>query len=106
MNRLHHEGKLVGLLDAAAQDQGWNRFDSGADGDKVTPASPYPSPENREGVEIQLRKRDTTMQKYHMYVGGEWVAPSSGEWFKSYNPFTGEPWAMIARGNTADADHA
>jgi aldehyde dehydrogenase (NAD+) len=46
------------------------------------------------------------MQKYHMYVGGEWVAPSSGEWFESYNPFTGEPWAMIARGNAADADHA
>jgi aldehyde dehydrogenase (NAD+) len=46
------------------------------------------------------------MQKYHMYIGGEWVAPSSGEWFESYNPFTGEPWAMIARGNAADADHA
>ena len=46
------------------------------------------------------------MQKYHMYIGGEWVAPSSGEWFESFNPFTGEPWAMIARGNAADADHA
>ncbi|MEK6209918.1 MAG: aldehyde dehydrogenase [Pseudomonadota bacterium] len=46
------------------------------------------------------------MQKYQMYIGGEWVAPSSGEWFESYNPFTGEPWAMIARGNAADADHA
>src|SRR5579872_1018073 len=46
------------------------------------------------------------MQKYQMYVGGEWVAPSSGEWFESYNPFTGEPWALIPRGNAADADHA
>jgi len=46
------------------------------------------------------------MQKYNMYIGGEWVAPSSGEWFESYNPFTGEPWAMIARGNAADADNA
>jgi aldehyde dehydrogenase (NAD+) len=41
-----------------------------------------------------------------MYVGGEWVAPSSGEWFESYNPFTGEPWALIARGNAQDADQA
>ena len=41
-----------------------------------------------------------------MYIGGEWVAPSSGEWFESYNPFTGEPWALIPRGNAADADHA
>ena len=46
------------------------------------------------------------MQKYQMYIGGEWVAPSSGQWFESFNPFTGEPWAMIARGNAADADHA
>jgi hypothetical protein len=30
-------------------------------------------------------------QKYHMYIGGEWVAPSSGEWFERYKPFTGEP---------------
>ncbi len=46
------------------------------------------------------------MQKHQMYIGGEWVAPSSGEWFESFNPFTGEPWALIARGNAADADHA
>jgi aldehyde dehydrogenase (NAD+) len=41
-----------------------------------------------------------------MYVGGKWIAPSSGEWFESYNPFTGEPWALIPRGNAQDADHA
>ena len=46
------------------------------------------------------------MQKYQMYIGGEWVAPSSGAWFESFNPFTGEPWALIPRGNAADADHA
>jgi aldehyde dehydrogenase (NAD+) len=41
-----------------------------------------------------------------MYIGGEWVSPASGEWFETYNPFTGEPWAMIARGNSQDADNA
>lgn len=46
------------------------------------------------------------MQKYQMYIGGEWVAPASGEWFESFNPFTGEPWAMVARGNAQDADQA
>ena len=46
------------------------------------------------------------MRKYQMYVGGEWVAPSSNEWFESYNPFTAEPWALIPRGNAQDADHA
>ena len=46
------------------------------------------------------------MKKYQMYIGGEWVAPASGEWFESFNPFTGEPWALIARGNAQDADQA
>ena len=46
------------------------------------------------------------MKKYQMYVGGEWINPSSGEWFESFNPFTGEPWALIARGNAQDADQA
>jgi len=46
------------------------------------------------------------VRKHQMYVGGEWIAPSSGEWFESYNPFTGEPWALIPRGNAQDADHA
>ncbi len=46
------------------------------------------------------------MNKHQMYIGGEWVAPASGEWFESYNPFSGEPWALIARGNNQDADHA
>jgi (Z)-2-((N-methylformamido)methylene)-5-hydroxybutyrolactone dehydrogenase len=46
------------------------------------------------------------VNKYQMYVGGEWVAPASNEWFESHNPFTGEPWALIARGNAQDADQA
>jgi len=46
------------------------------------------------------------VRKHQMYVAGEWIAPSSGEWFESYNPFTGEAWALIPRGNAQDADHA
>ena len=46
------------------------------------------------------------MNKHQMYIGGEWVAPASGQWFESYNPFSGEPWALIARGNNHDADQA
>jgi len=46
------------------------------------------------------------VKKYQMYIGGEWVAPASREWFESFNPFTGEPWALIARGNAQDADQA
>jgi len=50
--------------------------------------------------------QETPLNKHQMYIGGEWVAPASGQWFESYNPFTGQPWALIARGNTQDADQA
>lgn len=46
------------------------------------------------------------MQKYAMYIDGRFVEAASGEWFDSFNPFTGEPWAQIARGGPADADAA
>lgn len=46
------------------------------------------------------------MEHYRHYVDGAELDPASGEWFASENPFTGEAWAQIARGNTADAEHA
>ncbi len=44
--------------------------------------------------------------RYQHYIDGKQVAPKSGKWFESYNPFTGEPWAEIAQGNAGDVDHA
>ena len=46
------------------------------------------------------------MQKYQHYIDGKRVDPSSGEWFNTDNPYTGETWAQIARGNADDADCA
>ncbi len=46
------------------------------------------------------------MDKLQMYIGGEWVNPASNEWFETFNPFTGKPWALVARGTAADADRA
>lgn len=46
------------------------------------------------------------MQKYQLYIAGRYVDPASGQWFDSYNPYTGEPWAQIAQGNAEDADRA
>ncbi len=46
------------------------------------------------------------MQSYQHYINGEWVEPASGEWFDTENPYTGEVWARIARGNAEDADRA
>jgi len=46
------------------------------------------------------------LEKFQMYIAGESVDPASGEWFESYNPYTGVPWALFPRGNADDADRA
>lgn len=46
------------------------------------------------------------MRDYQMYVDGAWVAPESGEWIDSINPYTGEVWCRVPRGNAADVDIA
>jgi len=46
------------------------------------------------------------LKKYRMHVAGAKVDPAGGEWFESFDPFTGKPWALIPRGTEADADRA
>lgn len=46
------------------------------------------------------------MKKYQHFINGKWTNPDSGEWFDSENPYTGEVWAQIARGNAVDVDKA
>ncbi|WP_164778446.1 aldehyde dehydrogenase family protein, partial [Mesorhizobium sp. M7A.F.Ca.US.006.01.1.1] len=46
------------------------------------------------------------MQEFQHYIDGRFVAPAGGEFFDSFNPYTGKPWARIARGNAADVDMA
>lgn len=41
-----------------------------------------------------------------MLVGGQWVEPSTGTWFESVNPFTGNPWALVPRAAKEDIDRA
>src|SRR5262252_565700 len=38
------------------------------------------------------------LPQYRMFIGGEWLAAKSGEWFESYDPYAGKPWALVARG--------
>ena len=44
--------------------------------------------------------------KHQMYIDGRFVEPAGGQFFESDNPFTGEPWALIPRGNAEDVDRA
>jgi hypothetical protein len=36
------------------------------------------------------------IQKYKMYIGGEWTDSVSGETFESIDPYTGEVWGHCA----------
>ena len=46
------------------------------------------------------------MQKHQMLIGGQWTDPAGGQWFPSENPFTGQAWAEVPRGDARDVDRA
>jgi len=46
------------------------------------------------------------MKSYKLYIDGEWINSTSGKWFETENPYTGEVWAKISRGNAEDVDKA
>lgn len=52
------------------------------------------------------RNKQIEMEQYSHYINGRQVSPQGGEWFETINPYTGEAWAEIARGNAADIDRA
>jgi acyl-CoA reductase-like NAD-dependent aldehyde dehydrogenase len=52
------------------------------------------------------RQDDDGLPRYGHYIGGRDVAPASGAFLATEDPFTGRAWARIARGNGDDADAA
>ena len=46
------------------------------------------------------------MQRYQLRIGGKSVPPQGDTWFETQNPYTGESWAEIPRGNASDVDAA
>ena len=46
------------------------------------------------------------MQHFQMYIDGSFTDSSSGQRFETENPYTGEVWATVARGNRDDVDRA
>jgi (Z)-2-((N-methylformamido)methylene)-5-hydroxybutyrolactone dehydrogenase len=46
------------------------------------------------------------VQRYPLYIDGQFSEAASGAWFDSYNPFTGQAWAQIAAGGAVDVDRA
>jgi aldehyde dehydrogenase (NAD+) len=46
------------------------------------------------------------MTDYPHWIDGAERAPSGGQWIETVDPFKGDVWARVARGNAADADAA
>jgi vanillin dehydrogenase len=46
------------------------------------------------------------MNCYKLFINGEWVDAVSGATFDDLNPYTGERYAKVAKGDLADADKA
>ena len=46
------------------------------------------------------------MKSYQNYIAGSFEDPSTGEWFDSYDPYLGKPWARMPRSGAADMERA
>jgi acyl-CoA reductase-like NAD-dependent aldehyde dehydrogenase len=46
------------------------------------------------------------MKTYQLFINGEWVDAASGATFDDLNPYTGEVYAQVAKGDAKDADRA
>ncbi len=46
------------------------------------------------------------MKTYKHFIDGNYVDSSSGEWIESTDPFSGEAWARVPRGNQEDVNRA
>lgn len=57
-----------------------------------------PAPESTEHIKLK--------KKYDLFIGGKWVKPKSGKYFKTINPATEEVIAEIAEANQEDVDLA
>src|SRR5712671_1196923 len=57
-----------------------------------------PAPESRDIVTIR--------PEYGLFIGGDFAAPLSGEYFSTINPATEEPLASVAQAGKEDVDRA
>ncbi|MDO6439035.1 aldehyde dehydrogenase family protein [Cyclobacterium sp. 1_MG-2023] len=51
-------------------------------------------------------ERPEVKEKYDHFIGGKWVAPTTGEYFDNISPIDGKPFTKAARGNKEDVELA
>lgn len=47
-----------------------------------------------------------TLKSYQTYIDGQWCDAVSGKTFQTFDPYTGEPWALIPECDAKDVDRA
>jgi aldehyde dehydrogenase (NAD+) len=62
-----------------------------------------PAPESSDAAFEWLTKHE---QKFSLFIGGEWKAPSAGQFFPTKNPANGQTLAEVAQANATDVDLA
>jgi (Z)-2-((N-methylformamido)methylene)-5-hydroxybutyrolactone dehydrogenase len=50
--------------------------------------------------------RPTALKDYQTYIDGTWCNAASGKKFQTFDPYTGEPWALIPECDARDVDRA
>jgi aldehyde dehydrogenase (NAD+) len=50
--------------------------------------------------------RPTKLTQYQTYIDGKWCQAASGKTFETFDPYTGEAWAMIPECDARDVDRA
>ena len=47
-----------------------------------------------------------SLPKLQMYIDGEFVDPTTGDYFESFDPYTAKPWCLVPRGTEDDVERA
>ena len=53
-----------------------------------------------------MQDRPSKLKEYQTYIDGKWCNAASGKTFKTFNPYSGEPWALIPECDGKDVDRA
>ena len=57
-------------------------------------------------MNVPVQKKAAELKSYQTSIGGKWVDAASGKFFQTFDPYTGEPWALIPECDKADVDRA
>jgi aldehyde dehydrogenase (NAD+) len=53
-----------------------------------------------------MQDRPAALRQYQTYIDGAWCDAASGKAFQTFDPYSGEPWALIPECDARDVDRA